>query len=536
MGDHFAQRMTPRIPSLAEQTFAGECSLYGALCHKSQEDERGWDFFVEFPPVDSAASADSRPAPMTAFVQVKSTQGRELRCRIKLSNALNAAQSDRPWFIVLFWPPTATEKSRFFAIHFWEDLIRRTLRRVREAERDRVPLHKRWLTIHFRSDDEHVELLRWMSEEIAAVQPSYATAKQTLFKSVGYEDGYGTGNLVFGHVSRDEIIESFLGLRAELPVSRVTITSRRFGIESSRPAIDERTATVRITPSPTGECEIRLRGPVSSPALTLSGHFYSPGIPNLTDDEKRFRFSADLFEAIWWPKGKSSFKIKWELDEPKSLQYSENLCTLINWFQTGRVNLQVWLASERVFGADLTMDRSGSVGDWATLGRATRLLRSIAGTDSNPSVSVREISAAVPGISKFQEFVDGCSFQVAFDAPAEPHFAAPDSSLYYAHVKVGKYAFYALVRRPLIERSIGPSKCELTFGLPQRIESYAVLNECGDLPPIFLRDYQRHFSELSNGRVILGFGDILAAQSPSGDESLGSGDSAPVATGPPELA
>jgi hypothetical protein len=68
-----------------------------------------------------------------AYAQVKSVQKGPLSCRVKLSNALHAAQSPQPWFVVLVTAATRKQPARAYAAHVWEELIRRTLEAVRRA-------------------------------------------------------------------------------------------------------------------------------------------------------------------------------------------------------------------------------------------------------------------------------------------------------------------------------------------------------------------------------------------------------------------
>lgn len=106
--------------------------------------ESGWDRLVEFPEKVFAGPADTHPPRSVAYVQVKSVHKRSPpTCRVKLSNALRAAQSPQPWFVVLVTAPTPKYPPRIYAVHFWEELIRRTLESVRRAENEKHPLHKR---------------------------------------------------------------------------------------------------------------------------------------------------------------------------------------------------------------------------------------------------------------------------------------------------------------------------------------------------------------------------------------------------------
>jgi hypothetical protein len=141
--------MIRRVPRFAETKFANLCAVAGALCHPVGEDESGWDFHIEFPQPPLAGPSDTHPPPKNAFVQVKSARKHQLACRVKLSNALRAARSPQPWFVVLMTANAKSESARFYAVHVWEPLIRRTLEAVRRAENAKVALHKRYLTIRF---------------------------------------------------------------------------------------------------------------------------------------------------------------------------------------------------------------------------------------------------------------------------------------------------------------------------------------------------------------------------------------------------
>ena len=92
--------MVVRVPRFAELRLQTLCAEAGTLSHKVDEDERGWDFHIEFDFKPFDGPADMRPHPSSAYVQVKSARKAKSYCQIKLSNALLAAQSSQPWFIV----------------------------------------------------------------------------------------------------------------------------------------------------------------------------------------------------------------------------------------------------------------------------------------------------------------------------------------------------------------------------------------------------------------------------------------------------
>ena len=111
-----------RLARYAETSFASLCALGGALCHESQEDENGWDYHVELPEDESIGPADTAPPGKHAYIQVKSTRNARLSCSVKLSNALKAARSRDPWFVVLM--VDAAPQPKIYAVHIWTETMK----------------------------------------------------------------------------------------------------------------------------------------------------------------------------------------------------------------------------------------------------------------------------------------------------------------------------------------------------------------------------------------------------------------------------
>ena len=288
--------MIKRFPQFVEREFTSLCAVEGALCNKAQEDEGGWDFFVEFPIQPLAAPADTHPPRKTAFVQVKSARKHQLTCRVKLSNMLLAAQSPYPWFLVFMTDDTGHRSTRIYAVHIWDQLIRKTLERVRRAENEGIALNKRELTIRFDASDNHGDnLVAWMYDAIKAVEPDYEQQKRIIFQTIGYEESYGIVEVTLGPTTASEVLDNFLGLGSGIPVSRFVYRPARFGILSPEPEFDASSGIIHTTPSPVSICEIRLRGPSTAAPMVLSGHMYSPGIPGLS-----FAQSRSVSLPIFW--------------------------------------------------------------------------------------------------------------------------------------------------------------------------------------------------------------------------------------------
>ena len=446
--------MIRRLPQWAEKYFGTLCAAEGVVCNKAEEDESGWDFHVEFPQQPLAAPADLHPARNNAYVQVKSTRRRDgLVCRVKLSNALRAAQSLQPWFVVLVVADAGNEPTSIYALHVWETLIRRSLKAVRRAHNEKKALHKCDLAIRFNSADERGDhLLSWMHQAIDAVGPDYNQQKKSILQTAGYEEGYGIVHATFEPTTADEILENFLGLGGGIPVSRLVYTPARFGILSPEPELDAGPGVFHVTPKPLAVCEIRLRGPGTAAPMVLSGHIYSPAIPDLPFEQRRFRFSADFLEIVWSPSGKAKFRINFDGREKKDLLSIDNFSTLIEWCETGPVEAQIWLDGKRAICGPLPLGRLNIVLDWSKVAKIVRLLRLIAGPleHSHIQLSLADLSSAARDLIAFQQLVEAPSSRVEFEPSSETP-SEFSSLVYYFYADLCECTFYALVERPIRE-------------------------------------------------------------------------------------
>jgi hypothetical protein len=339
--------MIERLPRYAEIELQRLCAKAGALCHSVDEDESGWDRLIEFREKEFSGPPDTRPPRAVAYVQVKSVE-KGLTCRVKLTNALRAAQSPQPWFIVLV--TGETQPPRVYAVHVWEELIRRTLKAVRRAHSGKRPLNKSSLTIRFRRCDEKGDsLVQWMQDAIDTLSPEYETAKRAINRTAGYEDGYGAAVLTIEANNEEEILKNFLGLGDGLRINKFTFTPSRFGISSPQPQLDFSSGVAHIKPEPAGEVEIRLREPASFRVIVLHGHAYVTGLPEVPDDQKTYRFSAGFLEMLWGP-STSSFTAHLDRDQKHALATLENYVALNEWCAQGPVDLQVWFKERRAIG------------------------------------------------------------------------------------------------------------------------------------------------------------------------------------------
>jgi hypothetical protein len=297
------------LPKYAEHSFAAACSLAEAVPHRPDEDQNGWDYMVEFDHKNASGHSDTHPAAAKAFVQVKSSINRGLACTVKLSNALKAAQSKWPWFLVLYIAADKPRKPTIYAKHIWQQELEQTLREVRLAEKAGLALNRKKLRITFDRSDykSEDELIRWMEECIECVKPDYGQQKEAIYKTVGFEGGHAVGNFNFVADDEETLFTNFLGLGDGLTATQFVLRSTRFGIEDEAPSVSFNEATVYITPSSVGECEIRLRGPSFAPMISIPAKVYTLGEPIVTSERRILRFSGMGVEIVWSLDGHANF-------------------------------------------------------------------------------------------------------------------------------------------------------------------------------------------------------------------------------------
>ena len=350
--------------------------------------------------------------------------------------------------------------------------------------------------------------------------PDYEQAKKSIYRTAGYEEGYGIGQITVEAASGEEILRNFLGLGSGLRVSRFTITSSRFGLTSPEPEVDASAGIVHITPDPAAAIEIRLRSHLRPEPIILSGKVYGAGLPMLPPEQKRLRFSAEFFEVLWSAGTKSECSAHLEPHEKKDLATIENFATLNEWFDAGTIDIQVWCEGKRAIGGTLRLEEPNPRLDWPKVAAAARVLRSIAGPvdQERIRVSLHDLSAA-SGLRTFSDVAGAGSFRVEFEPSAEapPQFS---TVLYWFHVDVAEHVFYALVERRVIEDIVIEGRRRVTADKLQRIEAYVLTNPAEADRKMMRDDYDRYFARQEQSGC-LGLGDLrefiaasAASQSP----------------------
>lgn len=505
-----------RLPDYAEFSFARACAAGDAIPHPPKKDENGWDYMVEFDGKAREGHADTRPPASKAFVQIKSTSRNQLACSIKLSNALKAAQSSLPWFVVLYVSPKGLRKTAAYAKHIWQSEIEQALRAVRLSEKEGTPLNRRRLTISFDKSDKKTEedLVPWMEMCIDSVKPDYYRAKKAIYETTGFENGYAIGKISFAVENEDALFANFLGLGDGLLGTNISLTPTRFGIEDTTPHVTMERALIHITPTPSGSCEIRLRGPKSAPAISVPAKVYALGEPIVSPDRRRFRFSGTGVELVWSLDGYTKFDFSLNYNDRLPLRDIQNFATLMRW-SSGPIDLQIWSDKGRIIGGTLNSDGvfAASTFDWSKLIDVTAMLRLLAGTANEESLTatIVEFNRDSSALYFMYQVLSAPSLRMEFI----PILDIPESSaevLYYASADVGELTAYVIVERPLKNiDDLENGEKRLDFGAPIIRESWVVRNATSSQRAMIANDYATLVKSMQAlGHDSLELGDIRA--------------------------
>jgi len=124
-----------KLGKLGEKTFDAWCTSVELVANKSNEDEMGWDFYVEFPFKKSGSTPmDMQPTPIECKIQVKATRKHDKKIDIEVSNLFRLIRTLMPVFICIFEFDEKDQVISAYLIHIWEDIIGKTLKRVRELD------------------------------------------------------------------------------------------------------------------------------------------------------------------------------------------------------------------------------------------------------------------------------------------------------------------------------------------------------------------------------------------------------------------
>lgn len=482
--------MSQRRGRSAENRFRLLCSDAGVTCNKSEEDDHGWDFIIEFQSKSlTELPADREPAPLRVLVQVKSTRQKEPKCRLKLSNARNFANTESPCFIVLF-QETVTGEIITYAKHYWEDLITQSLYRVREADhKGRSDLHKLNMTVGFSLDDSISDnLISWIKDTVGSYGANYSELKQNLSRNVGYGERSYAGTFTFSteDSNLDRIIDHQLGLIEGLAVENFRLEDQRFGIPSRNPIAEGQDGVLKIGPSEpiTGQLQIL---DARNDAIWLKAYLTFPSWYDIPLEQFKFKIETKYFEWILKFNETGKIELPALLEKKHSLEDIRELLTIVLQMVNGGVRVAMWFDDKQQFEGELRIKNAEEDFIWQNRISVTETLQRVSSNLAPGTVqlSISEIVDAGWNLVNFEKLInlDEMKFKVSFDK-SHPELKRIENLLTYVQTQVGEWLFIVVFYRPVV--AIRNDNLSWIFDLGESVWDNRFVFRCDDEEQISL--------------------------------------------------
>ena len=283
-----------------EARFREICHDAELVCNKSEYDRTGWDFLVEFPfqRPEETKTYDGRPAPLSCYVQVKTTWDDNESFSVKLSAAEYLAKNPKPTFFFVLRVNDKLEPSGAFLIPIMSDVLGRILSRLRLSSQDKSRrLNKSTITFNVsegRAITASGDCLRAALNDACA--PDLATTmrkKLDQIHNLGFEADAYSGNTTFQLQPGDELADVFLGLK-KVKLQQFEVFETRFGIKLPHTS-SSGDGLLHIQPNRADVCRVIVRaGSVVEPA-SFDADIFIPSA-KLDSANLKFLLRAPLFE------------------------------------------------------------------------------------------------------------------------------------------------------------------------------------------------------------------------------------------------
>lgn len=429
----------------AQDEFKLLCSRANVTCNSSVEDDHGWDFMVEFVPKgQSHQPHDKIPGPRRALVQVKSTENQSPQTRMKVSNALKLSNSELPCFVVLFqYDKNGT--GRIYVQHFWDELMKRALRRGRKASAEGKQVHELSMQIVFADKDDHTDdAISWMMATVEANFEGYGTKKRNLYKTLGYDGRNYRAEVTFSLENGiEDIIDHQLGLTEEIPVSNIKVVDCRFGIDAPVPIIDASYGLLQMRPNNNINCKLIFQN-TSGSIATFEGVIKSPAIPNLSSDKKKYLVQTWAYNIVIFSGGEVTFQFREFWETASTIEQLVELSRFLSWSDE-QITMQITATDlpPISFQGQFNSHYNGSL--FATLSDVAKMLQDIRERAGCPTVwhTFNDLHKSLRELSIFHTVLT--AEYMKLHTQLAQHDSYLSRILGYFDFEVGNFAYFAMV-------------------------------------------------------------------------------------------
>lgn len=231
-----------RLGAKGESHFQGICEDVALTCNKSTRDLTGWDFIIEFPFAETrdTHSLDSRSAPLSAHIQVKTLLLKNDVVRMRLSSAERLAKEIKPTFVYVV-KVDGIMFTEAFLIHILDAPLAKILARLRKehAAGHALLINRKYISFKASLRGKRIEptgaaLRAALVEACGKNLQDYTRLKKEQRDRLGFEPLPYKGSLRFRQL-RDihELVEVFLGLKRKVEVANFQISEVQLGFQSA---------------------------------------------------------------------------------------------------------------------------------------------------------------------------------------------------------------------------------------------------------------------------------------------------------------
>lgn len=483
-----------------EKRFSLLCSEAEVSCTKSDEDDNGWDMLIEFPPeAQPKIAIDLRQTQRIASVQIKTTKGDGRTVSLSLSNALRYARSPLPTFILLV--VLRDGDARYFIRHVWLAEIGTWLKAGREADAlGVVAVHRKTVRLAF---DDTMEvpaagLLDWIAQTIARI-PSYATAKEGIVRTIGFETTTGTGLVTLPAGGRRDILDQMLGLKSGVRAKRFTFTSERFGVRARQPEIDVTDVLFELIAE--GEA-----GTLAAEFPNGTRHVVSAKVFDASFDHLHaIRVVTLCLEVVLGPHDETRAHAHLERDATVSASDIALFAELQATSPGDKVSLVAEFGGRTVDLGAIAMTRAQSAERWKFLVAAMRIVRRVAADAERPvpHLSIAEVHDTWQDIMVTIALAGQGPAMIDFDRASEVP-AKVGALLAYCDLPLENARIGIVASRPIMLDRIKRRRRQIHFG-PANI-LYGTLD--GGDGERTVEAYRRNLQRLSRSGEVLALGDL----------------------------
>lgn len=307
------------IGEIGQDHFKLWCTDNGLSAVAAKPDRFGWDFFVEFEPeVVSNLPLDSQGDLIKTLAQVKATETASATRSVnaKLSALKRLIDTPLPAFLAhIEYRKGQQQPVRARLLHIGPTQIEQVLRKIRQTEKEgRLDIQNVRMSL---SLDEAMQIaldgtnLRDLMRSVCLSSPDkYATTKAGLRKSCGYDQNSIVVSFLFAEgMTENSMVDLMLGYAPDLPIEGATVTTSRFGISLDKDTRRIGSGRMSVEVKPFRRGKVRILAPGRSDGPTLDIDVFAPGIPGLSDGERRIRLKNDFLDiALHFGQGRCNIR------------------------------------------------------------------------------------------------------------------------------------------------------------------------------------------------------------------------------------